>query len=100
MTVQANLGSLKIRFTGGVTRAYDRAFFNRDECVFGVAAVAQRSSKESVDPFEAISQDSRITNRPISVQEEDSPIKSWASSSTGERYCGARGRLLVFKNSR
>jgi len=36
MTAVASFGSLKIRFTGGVTRAYDRASYNRDERVFGV----------------------------------------------------------------
>lgn len=36
MTAVATLGSLKIRFTGEVTRAYDRASYRRDERVFGV----------------------------------------------------------------
>ena len=36
MTAVATLGSLKIRFAGGVTRATDRASFNRDEGFFAV----------------------------------------------------------------
>lgn len=43
MTAVATLGSLKIRFTGGVTCAYDRASFSRDERVFAVEVSPVRS---------------------------------------------------------
>ena len=103
MTAVAKLGKFEIRFSGGATRAYDRACFNRDESVFAVAGVEERkSTASSVDPFTAVSHDHRITNRPIVACEEDSPIYPVAGTTavTGERYHGPRGRLLAFKNTR
>jgi hypothetical protein len=101
MTAVAKLGKFEIRFTGGATRAYDRACFNRDESVFAVVGVAeQKSTATSRDPFTAISHEYRITNSVVVAREEDSPIKSFTATVTGERYRGSRGRLLAFKNTR
>jgi hypothetical protein len=100
MTAGAKLGKFEIRFSGGATRAYDRASFCREESVFAVAAVEQKSSTTSVDPFAALSHEYRITNGVVAACEEDSPIKSFAAKTTGELYRGSRGRLLVFKNTR
>jgi hypothetical protein len=101
MTAVAKLGKLEIRFTGGATRACDRASFNRDESIFAVVAVGeQRSTATSMDPFTAINHEYRITGGPVVAREEDSPIKSFTATLTGERYRGPRGRLLAFKNMR
>ena len=103
MTAVAKLGKFEIRFSGGATRAYDRACFNRDESVFAVVGVEERKSTvSSMDPFTAVSHDHRITNRPIVACEEDSPIYPivGTTAATGERYHGPRGRLLAFKNTR
>jgi hypothetical protein len=48
MTAVATLGSLKIRFTGGVTRAYDRASFNCNERVFAVEVFPVRSHHRGI----------------------------------------------------
>jgi hypothetical protein len=48
MTAVASLGSLKIRITGGVTRAYDRASFSCDERVFAVEVSARRSRHRGI----------------------------------------------------
>ncbi len=48
MTAVATWGSLKIRFTGGVTRAYDRASFSCDERVFAVEVSPVRGQHRGI----------------------------------------------------
>lgn len=98
MTAVAKLGRLEIKFTGGATRAYDRACFSRDESVFAVVPAGRHIS--AMNPFLAISHEYRITNRIVIPCEEDSAIRSFAGTVAGERYRGPRGRLLTFKNAR
>jgi hypothetical protein len=54
----------------------------------------------ATDPFAAVAHEHRITNRPIVVREEDSPIKSLKATIMAERYHGPRGGLLTFKKTR
>jgi hypothetical protein len=98
MTVQATFGSVKIRFSGGVTPASNRASFNLGDSVFSTSTVAALKPVSAMGPFEAIHHSSRVTNYPSIVREEDSPFTSSAARTVGERYHGPQGRLLVFKS--
>jgi hypothetical protein len=100
MTAEATLGRVKIRFSGGVTPAYDRASLNLGDSVFSASVVAVRQPSASMDPFEAIRHDQRVTNYPSVVCEGDSLFASYVAPTTGERFHAHNGRLLVFKNQR
>jgi hypothetical protein len=97
MTVQATFGNVRIRFSGGVTPACNRASFSLGDSVFSTAAVTALKPVSAMGPFEAINHSFRVTNYPSVAREEDSPFTSSAAPTVGERYHGPQGRLLVFK---
>lgn len=51
------------------------------------------------DAFQAVRHEHRVTLQTPMLREEDS-MKPVVGSDTGERYSGAPGRLLRFKNTR
>jgi hypothetical protein len=98
MTVQATFGSVRIRMSGRATPAYNRTFFHAEDSVFSTTATPALKPVSAMGPFEAIHHNFRVTNYPSIVREEDSPLTSSAASTSGERYHGPHGRLLVFKS--
>jgi|HubBroStandDraft_4_1064222.scaffolds.fasta_scaffold560623_2 hypothetical protein len=54
--------------------------------------------QEHANPFDAVRHEHRISNHPVVVREEDSPMGPIATNAAiVERYRGPRGRLLTFK---
>lgn len=90
-----------VAFASEATPALTHMEFKEDEFVV-TADTMQASAPSSLDAFQAVSHEHRITNRPIVACEEDLPIKSVAgtTAAAGERYHGPRDRLLAFKNTR
>lgn len=100
MTVELRVGNTTFRVAASGTRAPDRVSFPISEAVCAAAAT-QKPVSVSLDPFEAVRHEHRISNCPSVVKEDDSPITSAsAHSARVPQYHGTHGRLLAFKNKR
>ena len=79
-----------------------RAWYRGKLCPQGWISICVAQEPDAdLAPFAAVGHEHRITARPSGSRElDDDDIRPLVGTSTAERYCGPRGRLLNFKKSR